>query len=228
MKKLLTALLITAMLLSTMLFPASAASNSAWLIGEGATVTVPAELTKGYAEANSDLFSTDLSGYQYLHFKMKFAETVNVNYDTGFWFYIILTDKEEAGAWESSQNVVSKNFFGVTTYEGNEWYDITVPLAEFGAYGAGSAVIADWTKPCRMFRLVIAAAENPELQLKDIYVSVNENDPSPADAAVDSTPAPDTGATDPAPDTGSALLAVSAVVALSTAGALAVSKKKKH
>lgn len=221
MKKLLSALLIIATLLSAMVLGTSAADTSAWLIGEGATVVCPAEVTKGYAEVNSDLFSTDLSGYNYLHFKMMFAETVNVHYPS-FWGYLILTDKEEAGAWESSQNVVSANIAADATYEANVWYDVTLPLAGFAAYGSGSAAIADWTNPCRRFRFVIAASENPELQFKDIYVSVNENDAAPSNEPVED------GGDTSSPETGSALLAVGAVMVLSAGGVTVLSKKRKH
>ena len=59
-------------------------------------------------------------------------------------------------------------------------------------------------------------ADCPEIQIKDVYLSVNENDPSPADKP-----------TPPSPDTGTLLtLAIAASAVISTG--MAVIKSKKH
>lgn len=184
MKKIMIALLSTAMFLLVCTPGVFAADNSAWLISESEVVICPAELTKGYSEGNSTLFDTDLSGYNFLHFKMKFAEKTEINYDKGVWGYLILTDNIDAiGQYEASQNVVASNIAATKEYEADTWYDVVIPFSGFSAYGVESKPIAEWTAGAKLFRFVLVAADNSELQFKDIYVSVNENDVLPSDAS---------------------------------------------
>lgn len=216
MKKLITVFLSVTMLLAVLALCAGAADNSAWLIPKGEGMVCPAELTKGYTEANSAMIDVNLSGYSYLHFKMMFAKNTHVEYPA-CWGYMVILDNEAAvGKYETSTNVVSLNIAETKDYTGGTWYDVVVPFSSFNAYGAGSKPIAEWTESAKMVRFVLVAADNSELSFKDFYVSVNENDTAPADPV------------EPSPNTGNAIVSmtVAAVISLSAAGII-IGKKKR-
>ncbi len=194
---------------------AGARGNAAWLIGEDTVLTLPAELLKGYSEANSDMIDVDLSEWQYLHFDLCFAEDVHIEYPS-FWGYIILIDNAGAvGQYESAKNVVSYNLAQTADYEAGKSYHFAVPLSGFAAYSPGSLGVGEWTEGLKMIRFVFASAENPEITVRNLYLSKNENDPAPSAEQADPQN----------PPTGMPALPVGA--ALLTSGAVLLRSKKR-
>ncbi len=223
MKKLLTVLLMAAALFTMLTFGTGAKDNSVWLISKDAVLTLPAELTKGYTEINSDMFDTDLSGYGYLHFKLMFAEDYHIEWQPS-WGYVMLIDNTDAvGKYESSKNVVTSNIAETKDYKGGTWYDFTLPFTSFNAYGAGSQPITEWTNTAKMLRFVfVNGMGNPEITVKDIYVSVNENDAAPVE------PSQGEGDNNPdSPPTGAHFAPAAMMVLASSAAAIVLIKKKR-
>ena len=223
MKKFLTALLTAALLLTMLTVGVGAKDNSVWLISKDAVLTLPAELTKGYTEINSDMFDMDLSGYGYLHFKLMFAEDYHIEWQPS-WGYVMLIDNADAeGKYESSKNVVTSNIAETKDYEGGTWYDFTLPFSSFNAYGAGSQPIAEWTDTAKMLRFVfITGMGNPEISVKDIYISVNENDAAPAESSQsgeENNPG--------SPDTGTGFMLTVMTALVSSASAVFIRKKRR-
>lgn len=214
MKKFLTALVTAAMLISTMAIGMGAKSESKWLISKGAEIVCPAEVTKTYTEMTSDVFDTNLSGYNYLHFKISFAENFHVEYP-GRWGYIQLVNNEESiGNYEGGTDVVAYNIAETKDYEAGKWYDFTIPFSSFTKYSANGVTIDQWTQSAKCMRVVFVAPDNEAITIKDIYISVNENDAAPADEPV-------------SPPTGSFFNAAMVTLLVSSAGAAAIIRKKR-
>mgnify|MGYP002794672076 CR=1 FL=1 len=138
--------------------------------------------------------------------------------------HVMLIDNADAvGKYESSKNVVTSNIAETKDYEGGTWYDFTLPFSSFNAYGAGSQPIAEWTDTAKMLRFVfINGMGNPEISVKDIYISVNENDAAPAESSQsgeENNPG--------SPDTGTGFMLTVMTALVSSASAVFIRKKRR-
>lgn len=208
------ALLLAAVLLAALMSVfAGAKDNSVWLVDKDTVITVPADLLNGYSAISQNTLEATPKGYAYLHFKMHFSEKTKFEHPK-LWAYVVLGDNAD------SPTAVNANTFNLTaTTEYKEgWNDVVIPFTGFVKYEGkeDNALIGDWTDSIRWFRFVTVGADCPEIQIKDLYLSVNENDPSPADKP-----------TPPSPDTGTLLTLAIAASAVIPAG-MAVIKSKKH
>ncbi len=238
MKKLITAIVSLSMLLSLLTVCVGAeAPTSKWLHEKG-TELVLEEQNIGWSATNTELFSTSLDGYAYLHYTITFEETFHNEVAQNLYFYAMLADHEAQEATDTTANSCIASMFDTKDFVGGTSYDIVVPIESFQPYAAGSINPKLWTGPARFFRFVIAAPASSAAKVTNIYLSVNADDPAPADPASSSNEAQSSNENLPtgevskpsgsSTDTGYALPAIlaTAVIAVSVCAVSSKGKKK--